>query len=153
MRTTLLSILLLVAGLSFSFAQTVIDNFDSSAVNDVYTINLENPSVASMSDNHSDFQEGTGSLNFNAVLMNIHPWGTFAEIQNSAEEGEYFDWSTSDTLRLWIKVYQAPTLPDNMFFRFSVQDQPTNTPIMDRDASLKKGMFVPPAPLPMLGNT
>ena len=40
MRTTLLSILLLVAGLSFSFAQTVIDNFDSSAVNDVYIINL-----------------------------------------------------------------------------------------------------------------
>ena len=115
----------MAAGLSFSFAQTVIDNFDSSAVNDVYTINLENPSVASMSDNHSDFQEGSGSLDFNAVLMDVHPWGTFAEIQNSATEGEYFDWSTSDTLRLWIKVYQAPTLPDNMFFRFSVREQPT----------------------------
>lgn len=125
MRTKLLTILLLIAGLSFSFAQTLIDNFDSSAVNDVYVINLEQPSVASISDNHSDFEEGTGSLNFNAVLGNIHPWGTFAEIQNQAPEGEYFDWSTSDTLRLWIKVYQAPTLPNNMFFRFAVMDQPT----------------------------
>ncbi len=125
MKSTLLTLLLIVIGLSFSQAQTVVDNFDSSAVNDVYTINLEQPSSTSISDNHSDFQEGTGSLNFNAVLENIHPWGTFAEIQNSAAEGEYFDWSTNDTLRLWIKVYQAPTLPENMFFRFSVREQPT----------------------------
>lgn len=125
MRTTLLTFLLLAIGWFFSPAQTVIDNFDSSSVNGIYQINLEPPSTASISDNHSDFQEGTGSLNFNTVLMDLHSWGTYSEIQQLAPGGGYFDWSTSDTLRLWIKVYQAPTLPDNMFFRFAVMDQPT----------------------------
>jgi len=124
MRNTLLTILFLIIGLAISPAQTLIDNFDSSYVNGVYQINLEPPSTATISDNHSDYQEGTGSLNFNAVLMDLHAWGTYAEIQQVAPQGQYFDWSTSDTLRLWIKVYQAPTLPENMFFRFAVMDQP-----------------------------
>ena len=126
MKSTLLTLFLIVIGLSFSQGQTVVDNFDSSAVNNIYQINLEQPSVATISDNHTDFHEGTGSLNFNAVLMDVNSWGTFAEIQQQSPEGEYFDWSTSDTLRMWIKVYEAPTLPENMFFRFAVMDQPTS---------------------------
>ena len=127
MRTLLLGILIFFTAFSCLFAQVVvIDNFDSSAVNDVYTINSEGPpTVVNISDNHTDFTEGTGSLNFNAVLGAIHPWGTFAELQNPAPEGTYFDWAVNDTLSLWIKVYEAPTLPENMFFRVQLQDQPT----------------------------
>ena len=60
MRTMLLTILLFIAGLSFSFAQTLIDNFDSSAVNDLYDLSIEGNSILQISDDHSDFVEGNG---------------------------------------------------------------------------------------------
>jgi hypothetical protein len=127
MKNLLLALMLFFAANSFvSQAQVVVDNFDSSAVNNVYQLISEGPpTIMSVGDNHTDFQEGTGSLNLNTVIGDHHAWGSFAEIQNTAPEGEYFDWSISDSLSLWIKVYQAASLPQNMFFRFQLRDQPT----------------------------
>ena len=117
----------LLAGSFVSQAQILIDNFDSSAVNNRYLSLSENPTVIQLSDNHTDFHEGTGSITFKAVLGAVHDWGTYAEMQDAAPTGEYFDWSYSDSLSIWIKVYQAATQPQNMVFRVQLRDQPSPT--------------------------
>ncbi len=113
-----------IAGFLFSVsAQTVINNFDSQAAN--LSTNSEAPSVVSISDNNTDFVEGTGSLNVNAVIANVHDWGTFAMVQ-TADITEDWTGSKDDTLYLWIKVKQAPADP-SMVFRIQLWDQPNST--------------------------
>ena len=113
---------LLIAGLFFSAqAQTVINNFDNSAAD--FTTDYVNPSSINISDDNTDFVEGTGSLDVDAVIANIFAWGTYTLIDHANTE----DWTSSkgDTLHLWIKVRVAPTVPSNMFFRVQLLDQPT----------------------------
>lgn len=115
-----------LAGSLAAQGQILIDNFDSSAANNRYlSISEGPPTVIQLSDNHSDFHEGTGSINFHAVLGAFHDWGTYAEMQDAAPEGEYFDWSYSDSLSIWVKVYQAASQPQNMVFRIQLRDQPS----------------------------
>jgi hypothetical protein len=117
---------LLLAGSFVSRAQIVIDNFDSSAANNRYlSISEGPPSVIELTDNHTDFYEGTGSITFKAVLGAFHDWGTYTEMQDAAPDGEYFDWSISDSLSIWVKVYQPASQPANMVFRIQLRDQPT----------------------------
>lgn len=125
MRLLLLTAFLFIAGCFLTFGQTTIDNFDSSVLDEVYTVNSEGPpTVFTTSDNTTDFQEGSGSIQMIITLGNIHTWGTFCELHYGAPEGTTFNWSISDTLRLWVKVYEAPTSPENMYFRIQFQDQP-----------------------------
>jgi hypothetical protein len=127
MKNLLLALFIIFAATSFvSQAQIVVDELDSSATNGVYQLISEGaPTVMSIADNYADKHSGTGSLDFNAVIGAFHDWGSFAELQNLAPEGTYFDWSISDSLSIWIKVYQPAALPDNMFFRIQLRDQPT----------------------------
>jgi hypothetical protein len=126
MKNLVLAFVFIVAAAFVANAQIVVDNFDTSVADTTYLLISEGPpTVMSVSDNHTDFHEGTGSLTLNAVIGDHHSWGSFAEIQNPAPEGEYYDWSTSDSLSLWIKVYQAAALPQSMFFRIQLRDQPT----------------------------
>ncbi len=127
MKNFLLALFIIFAANSFvSQAQIVVDDMDSSVAKNIYSLISEGPpTVMSLSDNHTDMHSGTGSLDFNTVIGAFHDWGSFAEVQNLAPDGTYFDWSISDSLSLWIKVYQAATLPDNMFFRIQLRDQPT----------------------------
>jgi hypothetical protein len=116
----------LTAGYIYSQAEILVDNFDSSVVQNRYLlINEGPPTVSSHSDNHTDFHEGTGSYNFHAVLGQHHDWGTYAEFQDAAPDSTYFDWSVSDSLSVWIKVYQPATQPQNMVFRIQLRDQLT----------------------------
>ncbi len=125
MRNLIFTVILsLLAGLTVSKAQ-MIDNFDSSAADSVYDVNSEGaPTAVNLIDNTTDKIEGSGSLDFNAVIGAFHDWGSFAELVHHAPEGTYLDWSVNDTLSLWIKVRQPAVHPENMDFRLQITDQP-----------------------------
>ena len=129
MKNLLLAIFfLLLATATVSQAQQVVDNFDSSAVNNVYLkINEGAPTSMTYTDDHSDFHEGTGSFKADVVVGAFHDWGSFAEIQHSAPDSSYLDFSGFDSLSIWIKVYEAATQPANMVFRLQFRDQPSPT--------------------------
>ena len=121
-------LVILVAGSFVVKAQdeVVYDNFDSSAVNNVYD-KISEGSEMIYTDNHSDFVEGTGSFTAKLVIGSFHSWGSYAEIQKAAPDGEYLDYSGYDSLSIWIKVYQAPAQPANMVFRIQLREQPAST--------------------------
>jgi hypothetical protein len=103
-----------------------IDNFDSSASDTVYFENVEGgPSYIGMSDNHTDFVEGTGSMDVNYVIGEFHEWGSFANMIYRTDSTETLDWTVSDSLSIWIKIQEAPTHPEWMVFRIHIADQPT----------------------------
>jgi hypothetical protein len=127
MKNLLLAVFVfLMAGTFVSQAQKLVDNFDSSAVNNVYLkINEGAPTTMIYSDNHTDFQEGTGSFLADIKIGAFHSWGSYAEIQHASAEGEYLDFSGFDSLSIWIKVYEPATAPANMVFRVQFRDQPS----------------------------
>jgi hypothetical protein len=104
----------------------MIDNFDSSAQDSVYEQNVEGGlSSITLSDNTTDFVEGTGSLNCKAVIGEYHPWGSFAQLIYREDSTDVQDWSISDSLSIWIKVNTPPTHPEYMVFRFHIADRPS----------------------------
>ena len=125
MRNFIFTVILsLLAGLTVSNAQ-MIDNFDSSVADSVYDVNSEGfPTVVTMADNPTDKVEGSGSMDFNAVIGAFHDWGSFAELVHHAPEGTYMDWSVNDSLSLWINVRQPAAHPEAMDFRLQITDQP-----------------------------
>lgn len=127
MKNLLLAVFIfLMAGTFVSQAQQVVDNFDSSAVNNFYLkINEGAPTTMIYTDNHTDFVEGTGSLTADVKVGAFHDWGSYAELQHAAPEGEYLDFTGFDSLSIWIKVYEPATAPANMVFRIQFRDQPT----------------------------
>ncbi|MFA6946898.1 MAG: T9SS type A sorting domain-containing protein [Pedobacter sp.] len=126
MKNLLLAVFIfLMAGTIVSQAQQVVDNFDSSAVNNVYVkINEGAPTTMIYTDNHADYQEGTGSFMADIKIGAFHDWGSYAEIQHAAADSGYLDFSGFDSLSIWIKVYEPATAPANMVFRVQFRDQP-----------------------------
>jgi hypothetical protein len=127
MKNLLLAVFIfLMAGTLVSQAQQVVDNFDSSAVNNVYLkISEGAPTTMEYTDDHVDFQEGTGSLKADIKIGAFHSWGSYAEVQRPAPEGGYLDFTGFDSLSIWIKVYEPATAPANMVFRIQFREQPT----------------------------
>ncbi len=105
---------------------TSIDNFDRARPDTVLRTGLEAPSVITLTNNTADKAEGSGSMMVKAVLASKHSWGTYAEFGADAPAGQYFNWSSSESLSVWIKVKTAPSKPENISFRFQVTDQPTS---------------------------
>src|ERR1035437_5228295 len=101
---------LLVAAFINTQAQTMIDNFDNSVRDTVYFTNMESTSALTIADNHTNFKEGTGAIDFNAKIANIHSWGTFCSIIHNVPFTKAVNWTSSknDTLYLWLKVRSAP---------------------------------------------
>ncbi len=62
------------------------------------------------------------SLVVNVKIDSLHPWGSFGQLAWNAQTGQYLDWSSSDTLRLWLKVVTAPNYPQNMAMRIQLWD-------------------------------
>jgi hypothetical protein len=127
MKNLLLTVFVLFLTVSF-FAkaqdQKLVDNFDSSAVKNTYSkVNEGAATVMNYSDNHTDFQEGTGSFQANIVVGAFHDWGSYAEIQMVAPDSGYLDFSGYDSLSIWIKVYEAASQPANMVFRLQFRDR------------------------------
>ncbi len=106
MKNLLLAVFIfLMAGTFVSNAQQVVDNFDSSAVNNDYAkINEGALTTMIYTDNYTDFQEGTGSLTADIKVGAYHDWGSYAELQHAAAEGEYLNFTGFDSLSIWIKI-------------------------------------------------
>ncbi len=124
-------VLLLVLGVSLSVTKAqVIESFDTDLSADTtYDLNVEGDlSRIDYTLNTSDLKEGTGAGHVNYVIGAYHEWGSYAQIIKGVPDGEpLLDWSTSDSLSIWIKVLQAPVFPGNMVFRIQIKDRPTDT--------------------------
>lgn len=117
----------LLVGISFAAsAQIMIDNFDASASGSVYDLISEGAAM-NVADNNVDFVEGTGSMDFDAVIPSLHDWGSFANLNYRVGYTDRMDWSDSDTLSIWIKVHNAPATPENIVFRVHVADMPASS--------------------------
>mgnify|MGYP005605326171 FL=1 len=117
-----------MAGTFDSQAQQVVDNFDSSVADSVYLkISEGAPTRMDYTDDNVDFVEGTGSFKADIYVGAFHSWGSYAEIQHAAGDGEYLDFTGFDSLSIWVKVYEPATAPANMVFRIQFRDQPTPT--------------------------
>jgi hypothetical protein len=131
MKKVMLPVLLaLLSWHYFAFAQvTMIHNFDNIAAdtNFVWAANVEGGnSYFHWSQDAADKVEGTASLDIKTAIDSLHPWGSFSQLIYRLPSGQFFDWSSSDTLRLWIKIVRAPVYPQYMSFRIQLLDQGIN---------------------------
>ena len=126
MKSLLFGVIMSFTVWSFLLAQTTIDNFDSSADDTLYQLNVEGGlSSLTISDNTTDFVEGSGSLNCKAVIGEYHMWGSYTQLIYRTDSTDVLDWSISDSISIWIKVNTPPTHPEWMVFRFHIADRPT----------------------------
>ncbi len=109
----------------FAFGQyTTVDNFDRPRPDTLLATGLEAPSTITLKVDSTNKAEGAASLSVRNVLASKHSWGTYAEFGMNAAAGTYFDWSSSESLSVWIKVKTAPAKPENISMRFQFTDQP-----------------------------
>lgn len=131
MKQLIQIVLLLVISISLSVTKgQIIESFDSDlSADSTYDMNIEgSPSRIDYTLNTSDFKEGTGAGHVNFVIGAFHEWGSYAQLIKRVPDGEpLLDWSISDSLSIWIKVLQAPTVPTNMVFRIQIADRPNDT--------------------------
>ncbi len=128
MKKVILPVLITILSWSFAaFAQeSMIESFDniSADTNYVWTGNVEGaPSYLTVKEDSTDKVEGAASLDINTSIGAFHPWGSYSQLIYRLPEGQTMDWSSSDTLRIWIKVVKAPTHPEYMLFRLTLVDQ------------------------------
>ena len=126
MKKIQLLVLLCIFSAAFILkGQSLIESFDAVSIDTTYVTLLEPPSTAVFTDFTTDKVEGAASLKFHANLASVHDYGTYVQKQKRMPAGTYMDWSTNDSLSLWIKVLKAPFLPGSFVFRIHVADQPT----------------------------
>ena len=125
MKSLLLTAVLIFSAWSFLSAQTMIDNFDSSAADSLYDLNIEPGSILEVADDNIDFVQGTGSMYVKTFIDSLWPWGSFAQLVYRTDSTDVLDWTINDSLSIWIKVHVAPIHPEFMVFRIHIADQPT----------------------------
>ncbi len=96
----------------------------------------------------------SASLDVKTKIDSLHVWGSFAQLIYRLPAGMYMDFSSSDTLRLWMKIVKAPLFPLYMSFRIQLVDQdiasdPLETYIYQNDSILDvvKGWYQLKIPL------
>jgi len=149
MKKVILPVLFILLSWTYvSMAQEVmIQNFDNIAAdtNFVWTSNVEGGhSYLHWKQDSTDYvaSAGVASLDIKTAIDSLHPWGSYSQLIYRLPTGQYMDWSSSDTLRLWIKIVTAPTFPQYMSFRIQLIDQgpdgtgPTETYIYQNDLIL-----------------
>ncbi len=124
-------VLLLVLGVSLSVTKgQVIESFDTDlSADSTYQLNTEGPpSRIDYTLDNSDFKEGTGAGLVNYVIGSFWDWGSYAQLIKRVPDGApLLDWSTSDSISIWIKVLSAPKQPELMVFRIQLADRPNDT--------------------------
>lgn len=113
-------------GFSISAFPQVIESFDTDIFADT-TYSFLSEGGASRLDysvNTTDFRQGTASAKTKFVIGAHHGWGSFGIIEKLLPDTQPMDWASSDTLTLWIKVTDAPSIPANMVFRVQLIDCP-----------------------------
>ncbi len=128
MKKVILPVLLALIAWSYSAnaQETIIQSFDniSADTNFVWSGSTEGaPSYLNVKEDSTDKMEGAASLDVRTSIGAFHPWGSYSQLQYRLPEGQTMDWSSSDTLKLWIKVVMAPTHPEYMVFRIHLVDQ------------------------------
>ncbi|MDR3626653.1 MAG: T9SS type A sorting domain-containing protein [Ignavibacteriaceae bacterium] len=127
MKKVILPILIFVLTWSIkSFSQDVmIQSFDNFKADTSFswTSNVEGGnSYFRVSQDSTDFKEGAASMVISTEIDSLHAWGSYSQLIWSAPTGTSLDWSSSDTLRLWIKIVKAPVYPQYMSFRIQLRD-------------------------------
>jgi hypothetical protein len=123
-------VFLLVIGISLSVTKgQIIESFDSEVLLDsTYEVSLEGTSHMDFTLNTTDFMEGTGSAHVDILIGAYHEWGSYAQLIKRVPDGApLLDWTINDSLSIWIKVLEAPTVPANMVFRIQIADRPTDS--------------------------
>lgn len=129
MKKVILPVLLTLLSWSYysAFAQeTLINSFDNIAAdsNFVWASNVEGGnSYLKWQQDSTDKVEGAASLDIKTAIDSLHPWGSYSQLIYRTPNGEFLDWSSSDTLRLWMKIVKAPVYPQYMSFRIQLIDQ------------------------------
>jgi Secretion system C-terminal sorting domain len=128
MKKVILPIIALFFSWSFaSYAQqATVENFDniSADTNYVWTGNTEGaPSYLIVKEDSVDKMEGAASLDVNTSIGAFHGWGSYSQLLYRLPANQTMDFSSSDTLKIWIKVVTAPKHPENMLLRFTLMDQ------------------------------
>ena len=132
MRRLQLLLIVLVTGICLVYGQSAvtIDNFDSLKPDStsVHWMSKEAKTVFTLTFDGTDKVEGTGSVKTWASLDSVHQWGTYAQFGYTIPDSVTpWDWSGSDSISLWLKIRQAPSIPANMVFRISFTDKPNKT--------------------------
>ncbi len=129
--------------------EAMIDSLSAVAAdpNFVWTGNVEGgQSYLNWTQDAADKPTGfLASMDVKTKIDSLHPWGSYSQIMWNINSGPYLDLSSSDTLRLWIKVVKAPLYPAYMSFRIQLADQdapgdPTETWIYQNDTILDAAM-------------
>ncbi len=72
-----------------------------------------------------DYVQGSGAIDVNYYIPDLHGWGSFVALQTMYPEGgSLWDFSAAETLSVWLKVEEAPARPDTVFFRIQMTDLP-----------------------------
>jgi hypothetical protein len=125
MKSLLTGVLMAFTAWPFLSAQTMIDNFDSSAADSLYEISIEGNSTLEVTDDNTDFMEGSGALYVKTYIDSVNAWGSFSQLIYRTDSTDVLDWSISDSLSIWIKVHAPPIYPENMVFRIHIADRPS----------------------------
>jgi hypothetical protein len=124
MNKKMLLVLLLLFSCTLIVRAQIIESFDNIAADTTYQLSIEGGSTMTITPNTVDKVEGEASLSIYAMIGAIHEWGSYAQlIKRLPATVPPMDWSISDTLSIWIKVTQAPALPENMVFRIHLADR------------------------------
>jgi len=115
---------------AFGQGNVMIQSFDSPLpdTNVVGWTSMESGTTLVLTTDNADKMEGTASVNAKANLAALHGWGTYNQFGVSlATTATPWDFSSSDSISIWIKVRQAPTHPEYMVFRMEFGDRPNPT--------------------------
>ncbi len=125
MKKLILTAMMLV-GFSVTAFPQLIESFDTDIFADTTYAFYSEGGISRLDYvvNTTDFKEGTASAQLKFVIGAHNPWGSFGLIEKLLPAGESWDWTSSDTLSLWIKVTEAPSIPANMVFRVHLLDRP-----------------------------
>ncbi len=128
MKKVILPVLLaLVSWCYTAYAQeAIIQSFDNikADTNFIWSANVEGgKSYFNWKQDSTDKVEGAASLDITTSIDSLHPWGSFSQLIYRSPTGQFMDWSSSDTLHLWIKIVKAPVYPQYMSFRIQLIDK------------------------------
>ncbi|MGE5406744.1 MAG: sugar-binding protein, partial [Methanosarcina sp.] len=106
----------------------VIDNFDNSINDSLYQNNVEGGSKMVQTLSTTDKHGGTAALHLKANVANLHGWGSYAQLIRTRKPGApFFNFQSSDSLSLWLKVVKAPAHPESVVFRIQMGDRQDTT--------------------------
>ncbi len=126
MKKIMLPVLLALLAFSFTTFAQQLESFDHATADSLWQLNFEGGNAMSVYNDSTDKVEGAASVHITAKLAALHEWGTYTQyIYALPDSAQPMDWSSSDTLSVWIKVFKAPAIPANMVFRIQIGDRPT----------------------------